>query len=240
MHATTSTKSGKSSIIEDLLHTRKRILDLAKKEPYSEYPRKDIESSFTLTPGKLLTTAKTTLRDSKLLFTSKFCLFNNNSTRKSKLKVKQNAGDYNEDIKYDEGVNAKLNEMVTEYACSPLKEANLDIEFSRNARIFLNSNKSISIIKEGEKESYSGEVEDEFKTARSNENAESLILRLEGINLAEENAELKLENKRLKELYQQEISKLKQELAETRKKLKKTFKEFDIQNLSPVNYQNQS
>jgi len=234
MYATTSTKSGKSSIIEDLLYSRKRILDLAKKEPYNEYPRKDIESSITITPGKLLTTAKTTLRDSNLLFTSKFCLFNNNSIRKFKLKVKQNPGDYNEDIKYDEGVNSKLNEMVSEYACNPLKEANVDIEFSRNVRIFLHSNRSISIIKEGEKESYSGEVEDDFKTAKSNDNAESLILRLEGIDLAEENAELKLENKRLKELYQQEISKLKQELAETKKELNKTLKEFDTENLSPA------
>lgn len=219
MYATTSTKSEKllNTNIEDLLQSRKKILDLARKDVVidNDYPRKDIESSITLTPGKLLSTAKTTMRTPSIL--SQLCLFNDNRNRKRVLRVEQNEGDNNEDI--------DVSGMVLEFAHKPFKRPSDDLVFEQSFRSF-------STIKEGIKESYSDE--EEFKTAKSNENNESLLIRLEGMDLVEENTELKQENKRLKEQHQQEVLKLREELAKVKNELGKALRRFDETTLPPV------
>eukprot|EP00826_Nyctotherus_ovalis_P066383 TRINITY_DN9802_c0_g3_i2.p1 TRINITY_DN9802_c0_g3~~TRINITY_DN9802_c0_g3_i2.p1 ORF type:complete len:248 (-),score=46.70 TRINITY_DN9802_c0_g3_i2:167-910(-) len=221
MYTITSTKCVKEPLnanIEDLLHSRKKILGLVKRDTATstcvEYPRKDIESSITLTPGKLLSTAKS----SKLSVILKYCLFNDNSVRRRTFKVKWNEGDNNEEV------DAETNGLVAEHAHRPRRESNFDIDFYQ-------PNGSVSTIKEGE--SYSEEDKDEFRTARSNENGESLILRLEGLDLAEENTKLKRENERLREKHEQEASKLRRELAETRSELKKVLRRLNEKTPTP-------
>ena len=220
-HFAYSTRSDSSQFnpnIDQLLLDRKSILDLPEKEfviSDDESPHIYLNPNTIPSPGKLLLISDEMDKFCKLKNSFKLSLYNGDSARKTLLLIDKNKGDTD-----DQFIFESLKLITERYS---FKTPNYDhiIEDPFEA-----SGYSIKGIHENN-EKLSSKNDEDYKTAKSFEEDDSLIIRLENIDLFDENARLKLENKRLREESLKEINELKKQLQLIRKELSNALKKIN-------------